>query len=391
MGMKKMKIGIDEMAFATTDQYIDLRELAKRRGDEPDKYTIGIGQDRQAVVPPTQDIVTLGAAAAKKLLNPTNVNNISTIIVATESGIDNSKASAIYIKHLLGLNDFVRTVELKEACYSGTAAIQFARGLVALNPQETVLVIAADIARYGLNTPGEVTQGAGAVAMLIGANPHVLAIEPTAVSYSKDIMDFWRPLYATEAMVDGKYSTNVYIDFFLQTFTRYQQLTGRKLEDFAGLAFHLPFTKMGKKALEALLGQRTDPTAQRMREQLTAEQAYCRQVGNLYTGSLYLGLMSLLQNGQAQAGDRLGLFSYGSGAEGEFYSGIVQDGFATHLNDVQTDLAARHQVSIDEYERLFNAQLGMNSADQQFDLAADQLPFVLVGQRDHQRIYQRNQ
>ena len=95
-----MKIGIDRMAFATTDQYIDLTELAAKRGVDPNKYTIGIGQDRQAVVPPTQDIVTLGARAAKKLLTPDVTQRLSTIIVATESGIDNSKASAIYIKQI---------------------------------------------------------------------------------------------------------------------------------------------------------------------------------------------------------------------------------------------------------------------------------------------------
>ena len=384
-----MKIGIDKMAFATTDQYIELTELAEKRGVDPNKYTIGIGQDRQAVVPPTQDIVTLGARAAKKLLTPDVTRRLSTIIVATESGIDNSKASAIYIKHLLGLDDYIRAVELKEACYSGTAAIQFARGLVALNPQETVLVIAADIARYGLNTPGEVTQGAGAVAMLIGADPHVLAIEPTSVSYSRDLMDFWRPLYATEAIVDGKYSTGVYVDFFKNTLTRYLQRTGRRLDDFAGIAFHLPFTKMGKKGLEGVLQDRDDAVANRLRDQLTASQVYCRQVGNLYTGSLYLGLMSLLQNGQVKPGDRLGLFSYGSGAEGEFYSGIVQPAFAENLSDVKEDLADRHQVSIDEYEQLFNSQLGMQTADVQFDLQNDDAPFVLAGQKDHQRIYQR--
>lgn len=384
-----MKIGIDKMAFATTDQYIDLTELAAKRGVDPNKYTIGIGQDRQAVVPPTQDIVTLGARAAQKLLTPDLERRLSTVIVATESGIDNSKASAIYIKHLLGLDDYVRTVELKEACYSGTAAIQFARGLVALNPQETVLVIAADIARYGLNTPGEVTQGAGAVAMLVSADPHVLAIEPTSVSYSRDVMDFWRPLYATEALVDGKYSTNVYIDFFKNTLTRYQQRTGRELADFAGIAFHLPFTKMGKKALEAVLQDRTDAVANRLRDQLTASQVYCRQVGNLYTGSLYLGLMSLLQNGTVAAGDRLGLFSYGSGAEGEFYSGIVQPGFTTALSDVAHDLTGRQQVSVAEYERLFNGQLGMRTEDIQLDTQADKSPFVLAGQKNHQRIYQR--
>lgn len=384
-----MKIGIDKMAFATTDQYIELTELAEKRGVDPNKYTIGIGQDRQAVVPPTQDIVTLGARAAKKLLTPDVTRRLSTIIVATESGIDNSKASAIYIKHLLGLDDYIRAVELKEACYSGTAAIQFARGLVALNPQETVLVIAADIARYGLNTPGEVTQGAGAVAMLISADPHVLAIEPTSVSYSRDLMDFWRPLYATEAIVDGKYSTGVYVDFFKNTLTRYLQRTGRRLDDFAGIAFHLPFTKMGKKGLEGVLQDRDDAVANRLRDQLTASQVYCRQVGNLYTGSLYLGLMSLLQNGQVKPGDRLGLFSYGSGAEGEFYSGIVQPAFAENLSDVKEDLADRHRVSIDEYEQLFNSQLGMQTADVQFDLQNDDAPFVLAGQKDHQRIYQR--
>lgn len=384
-----MKIGIDKMAFATTDQYIELTELAEKRGVDPNKYTIGIGQDRQAVVPPTQDIVTLGARAAKKLLTPDVTRRLSTIIVATESGIDNSKASAIYIKYLLGLDDYIRAVELKEACYSGTAAIQFARGLVALNPQETVLVIAADIARYGLNTPGEVTQGAGAVAMLISADPHVLAIEPTSVSYSRDLMDFWRPLYATDAIVDGKYSTGVYVDFFKNTLTRYLQRTGRRLDDFAGIAFHLPFTKMGKKGLEGVLQDRDDAVANRLRDQLTASQVYCRQVGNLYTGSLYLGLMSLLQNGQVKPGDRLGLFSYGSGAEGEFYSGIVQPAFAENLSDVKEDLANRHQVSIDEYEQLFNSQLGMQTADVQFDLQNDDAPFVLAGQKDHQRIYQR--
>lgn len=383
-----MRIGIDKMAFATTNDYLDLVELAKERSVDPNKFTIGIGQDLQAVVPPTQDIVTLGATAAKKLLTPELEKNISTVIVATESGIDNSKASAIYIKRLLGLSDFTRTVEMKEACYSATAAIQFAKGVVALNPQETVLVIAADIARYGLNTPGEVTQGAGAVAMLISRNPHILTLEDTTVAYSKDIMDFWRPLYATEALVDGKYSTNVYIEFFLQTFTRYQQLTGRELADFAALTFHMPFTKMGKKGLEGLLKDRNDEVAQRLRTQLTASQLFSRQVGNLYTGSLYLSLMSLLQNSDLKAGSRIGLFSYGSGAEGEFYTGILEDGYEHYMNNIQEELEHRHQVSVAEYEKLFSSQLGMNDQDIEFDITNDPLPFVLKGQKDHQRIYE---
>lgn len=381
-----MKIGIDEMRFATTPFYLSMTDLANARGEDPNKYLIGIGQERQAVVPPTQDIVTLGAQAASKL--PIDkLKRVKTIILATESGIDNSKASAMYVKHLLKMDDNIRVVELKEACYAATAGLQFAKGLVALEPQSYVLVIAADIARYGLRTPGEVTQGAGAVAMLVSSDPHVMTIEPGTVSYSRDLMDFWRPLYATEAMVDGKYSTNVYIDFFQHTFRDFIQQNVVALEDFAALIFHLPFTKMGKKALESLLGERDDATARRLREQLQAEQADARIVGNLYTGSLYLGLMSLVHHGQLTPGDRIGLFSYGSGAEGEFYTGIMQSDFINHVEDLDQWLSSRKQVSVQEYEKMFNQQLGMNDQDIKFDLTTDPSRFLLAGQQNHQRQY----
>ena len=383
-----MEIGIDQITFATTPFYITMDDLADARQVDPNKYKIGIGQERQAVVPPTQDIVTLGAQAASKL-SLKSLRNVSTLIVATESGVDNSKASGIYIKRLLGLNDYIRVVETKEACYSATAALQFARGIVALNPSENVLVIAADIARYGLNTPAEVTQGAGAVAMIISQNPRFLTIENTSVAYTKDIMDFWRPLYSMEAYVDGKYSNQVYVDFFLKTYHRYVQLTGRSLADFAALIFHLPYTKMGKKGLDGLLQDDSSPVAERLRNNLAAEQKVSRQVGNLYTGSLYLGLISLLQNGDVTPGERIGLFSYGSGAEGEFYSGILQPDYRNQIGDdlLQT-LQKRHQLSIGEYEKMFNDQVGMRKEDIIYDIDTDPSEFVLVGQQGNQRIYQ---
>ena len=97
--------------------------------------------------------------------------------------------------------------------------------------------------------------------------------------------------------------------------------------------------------------------------------------------------MSLLQNGDVKAGDRIGLFSYGSGAEGEFYTGILLAGFEKQLNDVKSDLAKRHQISIADYEEKFNSQLGMNPNDIEFDPKSDPAPFVLTGQKDHKRIY----
>ena len=385
-----MKIGIDKIGFYTTPLYLDLTELAQARGVDPNKYLIGIGQEKQAVIPPTQDIVTMGANAADRILTDEDRKQISTIIVATESGIDNSKAAAIYVKELLQLDPFVRAVEVKEACYSGTAALQFARGLISLNPDEKVLIIAADIARYGLETSGEVTQGGGAIAMMISAEPRVLAIEGPSVPYSEDVMDFWRPLYASEALVDGKYSTSVYIDFFQKTWERYQTLTDQTLSDMAAMIFHLPFTKMGKKALDAILGDQNDPHSVLMRTQLAASQALSRQVGNLYTGSLYLALLSLLtRSHNLQSGDRIGLFSYGSGAQGEFFTGILQADFKEMVRqaDVEKLIMARKQVSVPEYERLFRAQIGYNSKNVFLDLSQDHEKYVLQGQQDQKRVY----
>src|SRR5699024_4898482 len=130
--------------------------------------------------------------------------------------------------------------------------IQLAMGHIALNPDKKVLVLGSDIARYGLNTGGEPTQGAGAVALVISANPRILKLESDSVSLTKDIMDFWRPIYSDTAMVDGKFSNQMYVEFFLHVWDKYAEKTGRGTEDFEAICFHLPYTKMGRKALKAL-------------------------------------------------------------------------------------------------------------------------------------------
>ena len=66
-------------------------------------------------------------------------------------------------------------------------------------------------------------------------------------------MDFWRPFNHTEALVNGKFSANIYVDFFKKVFSIYRERTGAKLEDFAALLFHLPYTKQGLKGLRAAI------------------------------------------------------------------------------------------------------------------------------------------
>src|SRR5690625_4262111 len=122
-----MNIGIDKISFYSPSQYINMRELATWRNVDPDKFTFGLGQDEMAVPFPSQDAVTLAANAANKILNDKDKEAIDLILFATESGLDFSKASSIYIHKLLNIQPHVRSLELKEACYSGTGAIQLAK------------------------------------------------------------------------------------------------------------------------------------------------------------------------------------------------------------------------------------------------------------------------
>lgn len=382
-------IGIDKMSFFSPHQYIDMVELANARGEEPNKYLIGIGQTEQAVIPATQDVVTMAANAADEMLTVSDRKEITMILFATESGIDNSKSGAVYLQRLLGINPYARTIELKQACYAGTFALMQARDYVTLHPKEKVLVVASDIARYGLQTSGEVTQGGGAVAMLVSANPMIAEINQDNQFLSRDIMDFWRPIYADTARVDGKYSSNVYQDFFKAVWQRYKEKSGRDISDFKALAFHLPFTKMGLKALRDVLPEANDEQQAALLDEFEASRVYNKRIGNLYTGSLYLSLYSLLENSQSlEAGDRIGMFSYGSGAEGEFYSLTLQPHFNSGLvtGQIESLLANRQYVSIPDYEKIFNNQL-RGPEDRVIDIKDDGAKFTLHGQKNEQRQY----
>ena len=108
-------IGIHDIAMATTKYRLDLPLLAEAQGIDPEKYRIGIGQDSMSFPAADEDIVTLAAAAAQPIIERHGVEGIRTVLLATETGIDQSKAAAVYVHALLGLPHSARAVELTGA------------------------------------------------------------------------------------------------------------------------------------------------------------------------------------------------------------------------------------------------------------------------------------
>lgn len=386
-----MKIGIESIHFHVPSYAYDLRDLASKRDVDFAKYKRGIGQEVMAVPAPDEDVITLGANAARGALEGVERDSIRTVIFATESGIDQSKAGAIYIHHLLNLPANCRTVEMKQACCSSTSALHFALSTVALHPEQKVLIVAADIARYGLESAGEPTQGAGAVAMVVSANPRILQVDPEAGYYTEDVMDFWRPNYREEALVDGKYSIKVYMHALEQSWKNYQAETGASFSDFDHFCYHLPFSRMGVKAhLHLARTEQASLSSRELQAQIEPSLSYNRITGNCYTASLYLGLLSLLDDdSENREGRRVGFFSYGSGCMGAFFAGTIQPGYQQFL---QTEarrelLAGRTFLSHEQYEDFYRFALPEDGSE--IRIATHKTgAFRLAGMKDHQRQYE---
>lgn len=396
--MTIIKVGIDQIAFHVPKHYVDMVKLAEARGIDPNKYVIGIGQDQMAVPTIEEDIVAMGANAANQIVKEEDRDLIDQVIFATETGIDFSKSAATYVHNLLDIQPFAKSYEVKHACYGGTAALLTACDYVRLNPDRKVLVITSDISRYGLNSGGEPTQGAGAVAMLVTADPRVLTIDSETVSMTDNQFDFWRPNYADVPFVEGKFSQDLYIQLFNQIVEHYNTKFPHQLEELKAMVFHIPFTKMGRKCLTSLqenVDSEVDKgTVERWLTQYDSSTKIGRRVGNVYTGSLYLSLISLLNySDDLKEGDRIGLFSYGSGAVAELFTASLQEGYQQYVPQDQTEklLDRRDELDIASYEAIFNQTLPTDAGVIQVIDEVDDIEegFYLDQIDNHRRIYKK--
>jgi hydroxymethylglutaryl-CoA synthase len=387
-----MTAGIDRISFYTSRYCLDLKDLAEARGVDWNKYSVGIGQETMGIPPPDEDIVTMAASAAKPIIDEVGVDGIDLVLFATESSIDQSKSAGLFVHGLLNLPSRCRVVELKQACYSGTIALRMAAMMVAASPTSKALVLCSDIARYDLGSPGEPTQGCGAVAMLVTANPSLLELDPEYGVHTEDVMDFWRPNYREEAFVDGKYSTRIYLNSAAESWRQYAELTGRSLSDFARCCYHIPFTNMASKAHDRLLKEsglregRKEIIAQQVGESL----GYNRSTGNTYSASLYEGLTCLLDSAEEDLGSkRIGFFSYGSGSVGEFFSGVVTPGYrdALYTDRHRQLLESRTAVTVQQYEDIFNLSVPSDGWDYSFT-EYQTGSFRLAGMQAHKRMYE---
>jgi len=297
--------------------------------------------------------------------NKLTPDQIGRLYVATESSFDESKAMNSYVIGMLeqvyGQETFGHCggIECKFACVSGSYALYDNTNWIRAGEAEGkyALVVVSDIAKYDMGSSGEVTQGAGAIAMLLNDNPRLLAFDRKVTSTSiKNEYDFYRPFGKETPIVHGQYSNLLYliqVKNALRDYKKKVKDTGliklkedeTILDHVDYLNMHLPYSNMGKKALAYLvrhewrtlprwkniikkigmdepvpkdprgtiesvladsefmakdhqftkLFTKTDEYAELYESKLASSLIASKMIGNLYTASLYLGFRSSLE------------------------------------------------------------------------------------------------
>ena len=175
-----------------------------------------------------EDTATIAANALLKLMTDFNINpnEIGRIYLGTESALDGAKPTATYAVQLVesvlanqfGERPFKHTdvVDMTFACVGGVDAMHNSIDYVRVNPAKKAIVIAADYAKYGLESTGEYTQGAGAVAMLISNQPDLIAFDNYWGIGMESVFDFFKPHQSTsdEAILNALGTTKSEIEIF---------------------------------------------------------------------------------------------------------------------------------------------------------------------------------
>lgn len=362
LGLEAIRPYVGRMSLGAAELFAARQLDASRMGN--------LLMDRKSVNAPIEDPVTNAVNAAKPLIDAMSEaerNAIELVIVGTESGLDFGKPISTYIAHYLGLSRRCRSFEVKHACYGGTAALQMALSFVQASPRPVkALVIAADASSVAArNTYWEPSQGAGAVAMIVGQDARMLAVDFGANGYhSFEVMDTLRPRADLEAG-DSDLSILSYMACLEASYDHYCQVVeGVDVNrSFDHLVLHTPFAGMVKSAHRRLLRKAAGMTAGDIdadfARRVEPSIRLCQSIGNIYSAALYLALCSLLEHGDIAGAQRIGLFSYGSGCASEFYSGVVTAEGARQFRAQETTraVAERWALSMDEYEAISNLSL----------------------------------
>ena len=409
-----MIYGIEAASFHVPSLYLEIKDLAEKRNIEPAKLEKGLGLHKMAFPDVHEDAATFAAEALLKLIRDYNLNpkEISRIYLGTESALDAAKPTATYAMQMVeavlekdfGARCFKNcdVVDMTFACVGAVDALQNCLDFCRANPGKKAVVIASDYAKYELESSGEYTQGGGAVALLLSDNPQLLEIENVYGVATESVFDFFKPrrvalksdlnsstefmpdkieIFTDEPVFDGHYSNQCYQDRIREAYEHYKDQTGieKPYKDWRYLIFHLPYAFHGKRVFTELYSLENQlpfgtPEEQKtvaksedylnfINRKIEPSQRASSEVGNMYTASVFMALLSAMQvsydNHEDLEGQKIGFLAYGSGSKAKVFAGKVGQSWRNVVEkwNIFENLKNRTSINFETYEKLHRKQL----------------------------------
>lgn len=409
-----MAFGIEAASYYVPSLYLDIKELAENRGIDPAKLEKGLGLHKMGFPDVHEDAATFAAEALLKLIEDYQINpkEIARIYLGTESALDAAKPTASYAMQMaeevlaakFGERCFRNcdVVDMTFACIGAVDALHNSLDFVRVNPDKKAIVIASDYAKYELASSGEYTQGGGAVAVLVSSKPDLIEIENNWGIATESVFDFFKPrrhfkkedlpnapenfpdkieIFTDEPVFDGQYSNQCYQDRIKEAYNHYKEITGsnKPYEDWKYLIFHLPYAFHGKRVFTEIYSLEnglsyTTPEEQKavakseeytkfINDKIEKSQRASSEIGNMYTASIFMALLSALQTSfnenEELAGKEIGFLGYGSGSKSKVFAGKVSANWkavAAKWNLFE-GLKNRTPINFATYEKLHRKQL----------------------------------
>lgn len=416
-----IKVGIDSVQFYIPSIYLSIEDLANKRNIDPGKLSAGLGLQKMSLPDKNEDPVSMASSAVFKLMKQEGLTlaDISRIYVGTESGIDNSKPIASYVHHLMSehfaseRHSNCDAVDYTFACIGAVDAFQNCIDYVRLNPDKKAIVVATDFAKYDLESTGEYTQGAGAIAVLISASPRILSFTNEIGISTEGVFDFFKPkqflqknritkvesnenwegfleteipFVKDQPVFDGQYSNSCYISRIKDAFADFkynQHVKFEGIDSWDLICMHLPYCFQGRRTFIELFAQeradllalqegadereklralsKSDAYKALITEKISPSEIASGEIGNLYTGSIFLGLISALYYSakEGKSPSRIGFIAYGSGSKAKVFEGVLEENWNKQIEKINLfeTLEARMKIDFDTYEKLHRKEL----------------------------------
>ncbi|CAD5123315.1 DgyrCDS11673 [Dimorphilus gyrociliatus] len=420
-------VGILAIEIYFPPHYVDQNELEQFDEVSTGKYVIGLGQSKMGYCTDREDVNSLCLTVVQKLMEKHNIpyGSIGKLEVGTETLLDKSKSVKSVLMQLFqeSENTDIEGVDTTNACYGGTAAL-----FNCINWLESsacdgryAMAVAADIAVYARGS-ARCTGGAGAVAMLLGPNAPIVFERGVRSTHIQHSYDFYKPNMESEyPIVDGKLTIECYLSALDKCYSKYKQKFSQvypnsnefSITDSDAFIFHTPYCKIVQKSLARLAVQdfinhcgnwpelekfknidleesyfnkdlekaAMSATRELFEEKTKPSLTLAKNVGNMYTPSVYGGLVSYLLSNDIDKlpGKRLVLFSYGSGLASSMFSVKIDNSVSQQLKnlykgiaDVPARLEKRIKVSPSVFDKIMKLR----------EETCHKAPYFPVGEKD---------